>query len=159
MAHLVGQNGFHFLLIHHAQKPGGDSHQRTVLGGARRKSVGFTFVDADFRHLQTKLVGLRANHTDEPLFQTGRRIIRIDQLHSHGHLGHGLAHEKRNDRTGKAHHQGEHKKCAYIKTLSGHLTEIDAREHAHDGKNDAEHHHHGDVRENQKRNSLHMLSS
>ena len=39
------------------------------LGGGnmarRRKSVGFTFVDADFRHLQTKLVGLRANHTDD----------------------------------------------------------------------------------------------
>ena len=157
VAHFMRENRFNFLLIHESQQTGGHRHQRAVLGSAGRKGIRFAFVNAHFGHLQTELVGLSAHHAYQPLFQTGSRVVGIDKLHAHAHLGHGLAHEKRNDGAGKAHHERKDKECAHVEAAACHLTEIEPREHAHNREHDAEHDDNGNVRKNQKRDSLHMF--
>ena len=155
MADFVTENGFNFLLIHEAQEARGDADHGAVFCGARGKSVGFTLVDTDFGHLDACLIRQLTDHAHKPRFKPGLGIVRVNHLHAHAHLGHGLTHQKRNDRSGKAHDKGKDQKRRDVQALAGHLAEVNPGQKAHHIEHNAEHHHNGNVGQNKKCNTLH----
>ena len=144
------QHRFDFIFVHELQKARRHADERRILKGARCKRIGFPVVNPDFGHRNPGAVREFGNDAHEPRFQARLRIGGIDELHVHAHLCHRLTHQERNHGPREAHDHRKNGQRPHIEGRTRHTAEIDAEHHTDDGEHDIEHHHHGNIGENEK---------
>ena len=154
MAHFMGKNGFNFLSIHRAQKSRRHCDERIGARGARSKSVGFAFIDGDFRHRKTRFIGELAHGFNDVLLHAVAGIIHVNHREAHRHLRHHLGGEERDDRTREAHHHREDEKCSKVEVRTGHSAEIDAEHHLHHREDHGKHDEDGEIGQNEEADAL-----
>ena len=94
MAHFMSKNGFNFLSIHRAQESRRHCDERIGARGARGESVGFAFIDGDFRHRKTRFIGELAHGFNDVLLHAVAGIIHVNHREAHRHLRHHLGGEE-----------------------------------------------------------------
>ncbi len=148
MRHLVRQHGLDLIARHALQQAGGHTHQRRVLEGARGKGVRLALVDPHFRHADLGSGGQLAHRLHDPGLVRVARLV--DHVQAHAGLGHGLAHQQRDDGAGEADHEGIHQQAGVVDAV-GRQVVVHPQQVGHD----AQHRHHGHVGQQEQENAFH----
>lgn len=101
---------------------------------AGRESIGFAFIDTDFRHRDAGFLRVMMNGVNEPSFEFGARMIDVNHLYAHRRFGNRLAHEQGNDGTAEADNRRKYQKCPVALALSGNVRKVDSE----NGRNNVE---------------------
>ena len=149
---LVADHRLDLLARHGLHQSGRDGNQRGVLECTGGEGIGRAFVDRDFRHRDAGTLGEARHAADQPLVGRVRRVV--DDLRAGRPLGHRLADQQRNDRATETHHQREAQQRAQIEPAGAEVAVQAQQVHG-----DAQHHHHGDVGQQEQGDALHRILS
>ena len=148
--HFVTQHSFDLIARHAGKQAGRDGHQRRVFESARGKSIGLAFINRDFGHADIGTIGQALHGLHNPGFIGIARLA--DHGQPHGPFGHALAHQQRDDGTGKTHHQRKHHQRRIVDAISREIAiQPENRNH------DAQHQHHRQVGCQEKKNAFHGI--
>ena len=144
----MADHGFNLVTRHALQQAGADRHQGRVFKSTRGKGIGIALKDADLGHADASLVGKLAHGLDNPGFIGILRLV--DDAHTRGPFGHGLADQQRDDGAPKTHDQGKAQQGAQIEAI-GSQKAVDAQQAGHN----TQHRHHQHIGQHKQQNSLH----
>ncbi len=148
VGHLVADHGLDLFLGHALQQAGRHGHQRRVLEGTRGERIGRTFVDGDLGHADAGLLGEALHGLHDPGFVGGLRLV--DHARAGAELGHGLAHQQRDDGAAKTDHEREPGQRRHVQAIGG-----EESVHPQDAGGDQQHRHHGEVGQDKQQNAFH----
>ena len=132
------QDSLHFFFVHAGKKTCGNSHHGRILCCAGCESIGFAFIDTDFRHRDTGFLRVMVNGVNEPSLEFGARMIDVNHLHAHRRFGNRLAHEQRDDGTAETDNPRKYQKCPIALAFPGNVREVDSENGRNNVENNSE---------------------
>ena len=142
---LMCQDSLHFFFVHAGKKTCGNSHHGRILCCAGCESIGFAFIDTDFRHRDTGFLRVMVNGVNEPSLEFGARMIDVNHLHAHRRFGNRLAHEQRDDGTAETDNPRKYQKCPIALAFPGNVREVDSENGRNNVENNSEYNQNGYV--------------
>ena len=144
----MAQHRFDLFARHALQQASGHRHQGRVPKSARGKGIGLAFVNGHLGHGDAGLFRQAAHRVHNPGLVLVLR--RGDDLRARAPLGHGLAHQQRDDGAAKAHDEREAQQGRQIQAIGREKTI-----HAQQAGHHAQHHHDSQVGQNEEKNAFH----